>query len=103
MIARTYRWVMFFDVISKAHCPNGHPLPMMDAWGDHDLICHHKGPNGRDDCGRRVYLAPMLRYRGKPYIVAFEVSAEEMKEMGKLKDADSILTFLGLKDNSEAA
>lgn len=67
-------------------------------------MCDHKGPLGREDCGRRVYLAPLLRYRGKPMLMAVEVSAREMEDLKKLKTPDEILGYLTLKiDEGRAA
>jgi hypothetical protein len=104
VISRVYRWVQFFDVVSKVTCPNGHPIPTMETWGDQPLICNHKGPGGRGDCGRRIYLAPLLRFRGKPLLLACEVSARELSEIESLKDGDEILAHLGLKiSTAEAA
>jgi hypothetical protein len=89
--------VQFFDLVSHVTCPSGHPIKTVETWGDGDLICDHKSSSGRDDCGRRIYLAPMLRYRGKALLMACEISAREMQELKEFKDADEILAHLGLK------
>jgi hypothetical protein len=89
-----HRWIGWFDVIGKVTCPSGHILPTVDTWSDADLICNHRGTDGRDDCGKRVYVAPMLRFRGKPILMACEVSAREMVELRALSAPDEILSLL---------
>jgi hypothetical protein len=96
-IYKAFRWVQFFDVVSKVTCPDGHSIGTVETWGDGDLICSHRGKDGRDDCGKRIYLAPMLRFRGKALLMACEISAREMHELKNFKDADEILAHLGLK------
>jgi hypothetical protein len=44
----------------------------------------------------------MLRYRAKPQLVAYEVSASEMRTLASVKDPDEILAFLKLKKAAAA-
>jgi hypothetical protein len=103
VISRSYRWAWPFHVAEKVTCPAGHPFSIQEIWGIEDcLYCDHKGRDGREDCGRRVYLMPMLRYRAKPILFAIEVSAREMEELKNKKTADDILDFLFSKDHKAA-
>lgn len=97
MIARRDRWTWRFDITGKdVTCPSGHPFEMSEVWSDKDCLqCFHKAPHtGREDCGRRIYLAPMLRYRATPCLMAWEVSATEVEVIKTLKKVEEIFAVL---------
>lgn len=105
MIYRAFRWHWWFDAISKVTCPSGHTFKTGELWSDEDLICDHKNASGMEDCGKRVWVAPVMRVGGKLWLYAVEVSAEEMKEMGLsgYKTVEEVFTYLQKKDRAHAA
>jgi hypothetical protein len=104
VIYKAFRWHWWFDAVSRITCPSGHPFKTVEAWSDSDLVCDHCGKDGREDCGKRIYLAPVMRVGGKLWLYAVEVSAGEMREMEerKLKSVEEVFEFLQSKDRSVA-
>lgn len=104
MIARIYRWTWRFGIDGRdVSCPSGHPFTVQEVWGEnHPLRCAHKGRDGCEDCGRLIYLAPMLPYHADPFLYAVEVSAREGQEIKQFKTVDAILNFIYQRDNRAA-
>ena len=103
MIYKAYRWTRFFDVSETVTCPSGHPISIKASWGADDLVCEHRGHDGKRDCGRMIYLHPIFRFRGTPLFWACEISDAEMREMEKMKSPAEILGFLDLYNTRNAA
>jgi len=88
-------------VFPELHCPNGHRIGWEHAFHEAGYPrCHHRDPDGRSECGRRLFLQffPRVGNRLPPLLFIAEITWDEIKAVQKAGlDVPEILDFLGVR------